>query len=1203
MLNNSYTASDKNIIIHTPSPNKSKINTKCIYIKQNNNKHYKHKKSPSSSTLKNQHDQKKQLQPTTTSYSSKRSNSPHNTINASHNTTVDDEKDEDKILLTPPSSPESTPRVPSGPHNFHHKKKISSTYEYNNRILLAKRNGNIRVVMNEFLSMKKNNIPLTQHTYNLVLEAHAILRREGTTLTTMLKIYNEMIQANIQPNAYTYILMIRTLCKRDVEVQKTVAMLKRQSARIGQKNDDVGLLESERNLEKALAIFHYAVTDGVSVNSFEVEIFNQLLRVLSHYGDTADANFVYNQLQQPTVQAKPNSATYAALINLFGRAGDINTALHYYSVYIQVKDTLGPHDTSYIYNALVDCHLKCGLLEGALHVVEHEMIENKIKLTCIPYNSIIRHYCTHDQMAEAEALVERLIQGHKEDSTKYPYPDASSYGPILAAYCQSDKWEAATRIYDALIKTDISKAYGNLANYALLCLAHQDRRKALSVVYDMRGAALEPDPVLAGRIITAFAQSDEVDQAIEALSVLQQAMSARAQAKGFYHLIDASLSVVFRCICVRQVLDVMHTIMPLVNDNMALLNNCETFPTPYDIMCKTLLDSYFDRPDDSQDQFSTADFELVFDAAFMVYAHSEDHSSLNNVLVHLLEDMRELGVNVPFDLFTNVLNQIRSRGNLEAEAHWKAAFSMGSSSSSSVTVTKGSSSPRSSSNTERDIITEEEDDVIIEIVKENAKEEPSIFIPLSVSSDTNTSNASTKAEAISQEVLKAVMGGNCREAIRIFEDRIICRGLIPTPEVMRDVIALAGKQGDIQTALTMYNNSIYSFKDISDTQARDEAIYIATNSLLIGYAQMGNMDKAKVYYDRIKAMGHYPDSNGYASLLLGSAKCATDEATDALAIYDEAKRHNVKPTTFFYNVIISKLAKARKLDTALALFEEMRLFKVPANSITYGAIISASVRSGSESQSRRLFGEMLSSPSYQPRVGPFNNMMQFYVRQHPSRERVIEYFTELRRRHIKPSPHSYKLLMEAYTHIAPYDMPMAHKLLSDMIRCDRLRPQSTHYATLIYSYGILQRDVQSAERVFAEMKKAGIYPDEAVYQAMVDTFISNDHLEEAEHLYYEEMKTDTRFQRSGSPYIENLFIRGYGEKDQLEKAETIFEAMSDDKTQQHLFVIREPSTYEAMIRAYLENDQLDKAKTILHKMVKRDFPPKVIGVVANLISE
>jgi hypothetical protein len=100
------------------------------------------------------------------------------------------DEEKDKVLPTPPSSPEATPRTPIQQNttaNNNNKKKVSSTYEYNNRILAAKRSGNIRVVINEFISMKKNSVQMTHHTYNLVLESHAILRREGTPLTTMLK--------------------------------------------------------------------------------------------------------------------------------------------------------------------------------------------------------------------------------------------------------------------------------------------------------------------------------------------------------------------------------------------------------------------------------------------------------------------------------------------------------------------------------------------------------------------------------------------------------------------------------------------------------------------------------------------------------------------------------------------------------------------------------------------------------------------------------------------------------------------------------------------------------------------------------------------------------------------------------------------------------------------------------------------------------
>ncbi|KAI8379118.1 uncharacterized protein BYT42DRAFT_496477 [Radiomyces spectabilis] len=1030
-------------------------------------------------------------------------------------------------IPTPPLSPVTVPEeVPS------FTKPDPASLEANSRILNAKRDNNLKAVMTEFGTMKKRRIPLTYHTYNLVLDSQCTLRREGTPLTQLLKVYDEMLRVHIRPNSYTYTVVIRALCKRDVEVQKTVAMLKRQSQRTGYPCDDMKTLQNEKNLEKALQVFRQAAVEGL-VQELDVEVYNQLLRVLSHYSNTSDALFVFEKLDR-SAHASPNSATFAALINLFGRSGDIHAARSYFQKYCAVKSTLGPHDASYVYNALVDSHLKCGQLENAFKVIERDMKQDGVKMTAIPYNSIIRHYCAQGQMDKAKELLSQM------ETTGEPMPDASSYGPVLAAYCHLGHFEEASGIYEALLKTDIAKAYGNLANYALLCVANDRSDKALEVVEDMRSVGLEPEPVLAQRIVTGFAAKQEIAQAIGALHTVLTVMSPRSVSKGMKNLISAALKIVAGCqSSLRQTLSVAHTIG----------QKCHTLPAN---LASYVVESY--RLDKSHRRLLTvADYAMLYDSTLLC----TDGSSCGELVMDLLDDMRDNGLMPSSSIYSRVLAHLEKSDEYQVVAMWKACFQL-----------------------------DEEDHELVRRPRSPCK--PAM---------------TREAEVASSKIMKAVMQGQREVAVSILQTQFGLSMAVPVPEVMRDAIALVGKQGHMATALVMYDLCMQHFENLNDAD-RPRAVYMISNSLLIGYAQQGDMMNAKKYYDAIKAMGQYPDGNGYASLLLGSAKCTTDEASDALTIYEEAKRHNVKPTTFFYNVIISKLAKARKLDMALALFEEMQQFKVMPNSITYGAIISACVRAGSECQARRLFGEMLSSPSYQARVGPFNNMMQFYVHQQPNRDRVLEYFAELRRRHIKPSPHSYRLLMEAYASMAPYDMPKAYSMLAEMERVDSLRPQATHYATLIYSYGTLQRDVQSANRVFAEMRKAKVPADEAVYQAMIDTLISNDQLHEAEKLYAEMVAS---IPRTGSPYIENLFIRGYGDKSMLDQAEAIFNAMSDDKLSQTpsvgCKVIREPSTYEAMVRSYMQNNMVQKAKAVLDQMAERVFPEKVIAAVADLVLE
>ncbi|ORY92296.1 hypothetical protein BCR43DRAFT_527553 [Syncephalastrum racemosum] len=1053
-----------------------------------------------------------------------------------HNAKEDDQRAVD--LPTPPPSPGGSERC------------LTAVHEANGRILAAKRAGNLKAVMVEFASMKKQNLPLTHHTYNLVLDAHASLRREGTPLTSVLNIFQEM--APISPSSYTYAILLRLLCKRDVEVQKTVAMLRRQSARTGQSTEDIPGLESEGNVSRAMALFRECHEQNLAWE-LEIDIYNQLLRVLSHYGNAADAQFVYDRLIESPA-AKPNSATFAALINLLGRAGLLEDALTFFETYKSLRDDMGAHDASYVYNALVDAYLKCDRLDDALRVLEHDMVMNNVKITIIPYNSILRHYCARGQMDLARKLV-RKLEGSE------PAVDASSYGPILAAYCQAGQWQEASTMYDALLRTNISKAYGNLASYSLLCLAHGQGERALKVVRDMVQAGLEPDAVLSSRSISHFARHHAFHEAVACLEFVQESMSTRSLTKGTNNLIKSALQIVHaQAECrLSHVLRIAQALSPVLATQQQ-----QPFPL---ILAETLLNAYWNAP--SQDKREAlmqstyashlCEAALTLDTCLGPWA--------DDALASCADSDMGLSMVITPALSSRILTRLQKQGEVQIASAWHVA----------------------------------------------------VMGPAALDEE--------RGAEISSAVLSAAMRGRSTEAIRILERKILSRGQAPSPEILRDAISVIGKQGELDAAATLYRLSVEAYNQrIQDGKTRAHAIYLATNSILISYAQKGDMVRAKEYYDQIKEMGFFPDGNAYASLLLGSATCATDEATDALTIYDEAKRHNVKPTTFFYNVVISKLAKARKLEPALMLFDEMRQFKVPANSITFGAMISACVRAGSEVQARRLFGEMLSSPSYQPRVGPFNNMMQFYVRQQPDRARVLEYFGELRRRHIKPSAHTYKLLMEAYASIAPYDMPTAHRMLTEMVRRDNLVPQAAHYATLIYSYGSLQRDVKSADRVFAEMTKAKLRPDEAVYQAMLDALISNDQLDRAEAMYTRMLRDITK---SASPYIENLFIRGYGRKGTVYKAEAIFEAMSDDKLlhvhssssaisharnsdsqigteskqESRTVVVREPSTYEAMVIAYLDNGMHHKAKEVLDRMIQRDFPPKVLATVADLVLE
>jgi hypothetical protein len=76
-------------------------------------------------------------------------------------------------LITPPPSPKGS--------------MVSQSFEANDRILTAKRQGQLKMLMSEYAALKKESLLFTDHTYNLIFDTYASLRRDGTPLTPMLK--------------------------------------------------------------------------------------------------------------------------------------------------------------------------------------------------------------------------------------------------------------------------------------------------------------------------------------------------------------------------------------------------------------------------------------------------------------------------------------------------------------------------------------------------------------------------------------------------------------------------------------------------------------------------------------------------------------------------------------------------------------------------------------------------------------------------------------------------------------------------------------------------------------------------------------------------------------------------------------------------------------------------------------------------------
>ncbi|KAF9999644.1 hypothetical protein BGZ80_011642 [Entomortierella chlamydospora] len=472
-----------------------------------------------------------------------------------------------------------------------------------------------------------------------------------------------------------------------------------------------------------------------------------------------------------------------------------------------------------------------------------------------------------------------------------------------------------------------------------------------------------------------------------------------------------------------------------------------------------------------------------------------------------------------------------------------------------------------------------------------------------------TSQASMRNNDPSEAIVRACRFGNAAVALEEI-NKMVNQNQLPSAQAIADTIQVCAKREKERTTdyQQLFRLAKQSLDSILDDALRRTAEYEVYNAMLVANATLGDMASAKTNYDDIVRLGMFPDATGYATLLIATTTGAVDEAHDALRILEEVKRHGIKPNIFFYNVVIGKLSRGRKIERVLEVYEEMVKHNIRPNAITYGTLISACTRVGSEDMAKNLFQEMVSAPNYHARHGPHNAMIQFYVRQKKDRQTALSYYEDMLVRRLSPTEHTYTLLIEAFACIQPYDLSEANRLIQSLKR-GPVRATESHYGALIHAYGVEHGDVSTAKTVFNNMLAAGIVPKGPAYQSLIESFINDNQVARA-------VAVRDELLRSGQPssaYIENTLIRGYGLEKDIQSAEAIFEAMMDpygapssingvSKNQKNSGPItKEPSTYQSMVTAYLENGMLDKAQETLVRMRQQHYPDLVVKPVEEAI--
>ncbi|PWW72201.1 hypothetical protein C7212DRAFT_287901 [Tuber magnatum] len=416
------------------------------------------------------------------------------------------------------------------------------------------------------------------------------------------------------------------------------------------------------------------------------------------------------------------------------------------------------------------------------------------------------------------------------------------------------------------------------------------------------------------------------------------------------------------------------------------------------------------------------------------------------------------------------------------------------------------------------------------------------------------------------------------------------------------MVGAAARAGQPEFMEEIYRNARIDAPLLMEFRSVRYVWCVLLDSMVAGQLSVGNRQQAAVYHEEMLKMGASPSANTYGLYIvsLKGSNQTYDEASEALKIFERAKAENVLPSSFLYNALIGKLAKARRVDDCLFYFADMRALGIKPTSVTYGTMINALTRVGDEHFAEELFQEMETMPNYKPRPAPYNSLMQFFVNTKRDRSKVMSYFNRMTSLGIEATSHTYKLLIEAYATLDPPDMAAAEGVL-DLIRAKNQPVESSHHAALIHAKGCVLQDVEAAISHFKSLlhqttstPKPQPKLDNTIYQALFESLVANHRVQDTT-LWLSDM--EHRGVRM-TPYIANTLIHGWALEKDIEKAEEVYESLSKDENAR---LKREPSTYEAMTRAYLAVEDRAGALKVVNEMSGRGYPSAVMVRVVDLV--
>ncbi|KAK4386082.1 Pentatricopeptide repeat-containing protein [Sesamum angolense] len=361
------------------------------------------------------------------------------------------------------------------------------------------------------------------------------------------------------------------------------------------------------------------------------------------------------------------------------------------------------------------------------------------------------------------------------------------------------------------------------------------------------------------------------------------------------------------------------------------------------------------------------------------------------------------------------------------------------------------------------------------------------------------------------------------------------------------------------------------------------------NVMIKAYGKVALYDKAVSLFRGMRNQGTWPDECTYNSLIqmLAGAVIAsfakTKRLSDAVDVFQEMLRADVKPNEFVYGLLIDAFAEDGKLEEAKHYFHVMEDSGISANQIILTSMIKAYGKIGSVEGAKQLY-EKMKTLDGGPDVVASNSMLNIYA--------------------------EFGMLSEA-------------KAIFDYLRQKDCADGVT-FATMMYVYknmGMLDEAIEVAE----EMKQSGLVRDCVTYNKVMACYATNGQLVECGELLHE-MVVKKKLSPDGGTFkvLFTVLKKGGIPAEAVRQLQSSFQdgrpfAMQAVITSVfsvvglHAYALESCGTfrkedvgfssfaYNAAIRAYVAYGKIDEALNMFMKMQDEGLEPDIVTLI-NLVN-